>query len=79
MGVAMLDDGPNWFSGWCRCGRSEFNSASERKQFTKEIKLAGSSIYKKESYSYHWFFFSRDKSIDIGQIVLARSNFIHTS
>ena len=40
MGVAMLDNGPNWFSGWCRCGHSEFNSASERKQFTKEIKLA---------------------------------------
>lgn len=48
MGVAMLDDGPNWFSGWCWCGHSEFNSASERKQNTKEIKLAGSSIYKKK-------------------------------
>lgn len=68
MGVAMLDDGPNWFSGWCWCGHSEFNSASERKQNTKEIKLAG-AVYttkKKDSYNYHWFLFSRDKSIDIG-------------
>ena len=33
----------------------------------KEIKLAVKQyIQKRKLYSYHWFLFSRDKSIDIG-------------